>query len=107
MMLMAGDRNYFGRWNVPHAGNGEKGSLFPVTELLTEERVGETLIVTPTADLRELAYQSLETGAGRFLSVFSAPAVKNVVVDFHRTDYFGSTALAFLVRLWKRVTERR
>jgi anti-anti-sigma factor len=84
-----------------------EGRVRSLMELLSEERVGNTLIVTPTADLRELAYQSLETGAGRVLSVFSDPVVKNVVVDSHRTEYFGSTALAFLVRLWKRVTERR
>ena len=30
---------------------------------------------------------------------------KNVVLDFRRTDYYGSTALSFFVKIWKRVRE--
>jgi CPA1 family monovalent cation:H+ antiporter len=29
--------------------------------------------------------------------------IKNVVIDFHRTDYYASTALIFFMRLWTRV----
>ena len=28
------------------------------------------------------------------------------IMDFHKTDYYGSTALGFFVKLWKRVRER-
>ena len=38
--------------------------------------------------------------------LFKDETIKNVVIDFHRSDYFGSTALGFFVRLWKRVTMR-
>jgi anti-anti-sigma factor len=27
-------------------------------------------------------------------------------MDFHKTDYYGSTALAFFLKLWKRVRNR-
>src|SRR5579885_1366092 len=70
------------------------------------ERAGDTLVVTPTADLRELDFQGVESGAQAVLRQIDDPAVKNVVLDFHRTDYFGSTALGFFVRLWKRVSGR-
>jgi anti-anti-sigma factor len=77
------------------------------TGLFAIDRVGDTVIITPTSDLSELVYQSIVSGASQVLSVLNDPSAKNVVVDLHRTDYFGSTALAFLVRLWKRVTERK
>jgi anti-anti-sigma factor len=81
--------------------------MLSTTELLTIERVGDMVILIPTSDLSEMVYERLESEAGHVLSVFNDPSVQNVVVDFSCTDYFGSTALAFLVRLWKRVTERR
>ena len=33
--------------------------------------------------------------------------VKNVVIDFRRTDYYGSTALAFLVKRWQKVSRQK
>ena len=70
------------------------------------EQVGETLIVTPRIDLRELAYEQVEAGARDLLDLLNRASVKNVVLDFHKTDYYGSTALGFFVRLWKRVRQR-
>ena len=34
------------------------------------------------------------------------PSIRNVVVDFGRTDYFGSSALGLLVRLEQEVRRR-
>ena len=62
---------------------------------------GETAIVTPREDLRELDYQQIEESGSEVLSLVARGAVRNVVVDFHKTDYFGSTALGFFVRLWR------
>lgn len=70
------------------------------------EREGQTLIVTPLADLRELDYQEIEAGARDILHLLEKGTIKNVVLDFHRTDFFGSTALGFFVNLWKRVRNR-
>ncbi len=74
------------------------GALFEV------ERQGDVAVVTPTADLREFDYQGIESAAEGLLDLAAAPGVKGVVLDFHRTDYYGSTALGFFVRLWKRVS---
>jgi anti-anti-sigma factor len=71
------------------------------------ERDGDTLIVTPLNNLRELEFPQIETGAKEILSLLSSASVKNVIVDFHKTDYYGSTALGFFVKLWKRVRERK
>ena len=81
--------------------------MISTTGLFAVDRVGDTVIVAPSSDLNEVAFQSIESGASQVLSVLNDPSAKNVVVDFHWTDYFGSTALAFLVRLWKRVIERK
>jgi stage II sporulation protein AA (anti-sigma F factor antagonist) len=70
------------------------------------ERDGETLIVTPVTDLRELEFPQIEAGAKEILSLLASSSVKNVIMDFYRTDYYGSTALGFFVKLWKRVRER-
>jgi anti-anti-sigma factor len=74
------------------------------TGLFEVEQDGDVLVVTPTADLRELYYRDIEEGAGGILDRLGA-GVRGVVLDFHRTDYYGSTALGFFLRLWKRVSE--
>ena len=69
------------------------------------EREGQTLVVTVLRNLRELDYAMVESGAGEVLQQLANGTVKNVVLDFHKTDYYGSTALAFFVKLWKRVKD--
>jgi anti-anti-sigma factor len=69
------------------------------------EREGQTLIVTARTDLRELDYPEVEAGARDILHLLGNGTIDNVVLDFHRTDYYGSTALGFFVKLWKRVRE--
>jgi anti-anti-sigma factor len=72
-------------------------------DLFEMERAGATLILTPTADLRERDYPQIETGAAEVLRLLEQGAVRNVVLDFRQTDYYGSTALGFFAKLWKRV----
>jgi anti-anti-sigma factor len=67
------------------------------------ERDERTIIVTPLADLRELDYEQIEAGATEVLTLLNQPPVKNVIIDFHRTDSYGTTALGFFVKVWKRV----
>ena len=67
------------------------------------EQVDDTIIVTPTVDLRESDYQRIEDGAKTVLDLLNGTGFKNVVVDFQKTDYYGSTALGFFVKLLKRV----
>jgi anti-anti-sigma factor len=76
------------------------------TGLLTVDRVGDTLVVTPLADLGELEYQQIESGARHVCDLLNDPSVTNIVLDFQQTAYYGSSALGFFVRLWKRVSRR-
>jgi anti-anti-sigma factor len=81
-------------------------ALATVPEIFQVEREGETLVVTALADLSELGYQQIEAGGRDVLDSIDQTAVRNVVVDFRKTDYCGSTALGLLVRIWKQVKSR-
>lgn len=67
------------------------------------EQEDDTIIVVPTVDLREVDYQRIEDGARKILDLLNSTGIKNVVLDFHKTDYYGSTALGFFLKLWMRV----
>lgn len=77
-----------------------------VEKIFAIERAGEVVVVIPQADLRELAFQQIETEANEILAVLESAANKKVVVDFHKTDYFGSAALGFFMKLWLWVRRR-
>jgi len=78
----------------------------PLPPIFEFERQGTTLIVTPVADLRELDYPQIEAGAREMLHLLKNGTIANVVIDFHKTDYYGSTALGFFVCVWKRIRSR-
>jgi anti-anti-sigma factor len=76
-------------------------------EIFEIEHLGETIIVIPTEELGEFDFERIEAAARVVLQLLESPAVQNVVMDFHKIDYYGSPALAFFVRLWKRVRKHR
>jgi len=76
------------------------------TGLFGIEREGDVLVVTPTADLREFRYEDIEAGARGILDLLGPPGITGVVLDFCKTDSYGSTALGFFLRLWKRISSR-
>jgi anti-anti-sigma factor len=88
---------------VPSVDYTAKGS---VNNLFQIELESETVVVTPLADLHELVYHEIEEGAEKVLGILNTSPVKNLVMDFHKTDYYGSAALGFFLKLWKRVRER-
>src|SRR5260370_11850170 len=79
----------------------EKRKVFEI------ERVSETIVVTPLEELGEFGFRPMEAGAKKILPLLEDPTVLNVVMDFHRVDYYGSSALAFFIRLWKRVRNHK
>jgi anti-anti-sigma factor len=85
---------------VTHTEPKAAGGVFEV------EQGGDTIVVVPAVDLRECDYQRIERGAESILHLLNGSGIKNVVMDFHRTDYYGSTALGFFVKLWKRVKQQ-
>jgi anti-anti-sigma factor len=74
--------------------------------LFDVERDGDVLVIVPTTDLRESAYEALDAGAKGIFDLLAGGDIHGIVVDFYRTDYYGSTALGFFLRLWKRLSRR-
>jgi len=88
-------------------GAGTEGSAMSVLGgILEAERTGQTLIITPLKNLSELDYQQIQLAGREMLELLSVAPVKNVIMDFHKTESFGSTALGFFLKLWKKVRER-
>jgi anti-sigma B factor antagonist len=73
-----------------------------INELFAVEWEGPTAIVSPTHNLGELDCDQITEGAEAVLALLDDSNCRNVVVDLGRSDYVGSTALGFFVRLWKR-----
>jgi anti-anti-sigma factor len=67
---------------------------------------GETLIVTPQKNLSELAIGNIDSSGKAILDRFVKEQLKNVIVDLHKTDYYGSSALGFFLKLWKKVRQQ-
>jgi anti-anti-sigma factor len=80
--------------------------MYENADIFRVEPQGDTLIVIPTADLREFDFARLEAGGNALLERIGRGPVPNVVLDFQGTDFYGSTALAFFVKLWKRLSVR-
>ena len=87
------------------ANLGVRAVMNTVTSTFQWEREGETLILTPQADLHELDYQEIEAEEQEILAFLDSTPVRNVVVDFRKTDFFGSSALGFFLKLWRKVRE--
>jgi len=51
-------------------------------------------------------YQWIEAGAREILELLDGTGIKNVILDFDKTDSYGSTALGFFLKLLKRVRLR-
>ena len=68
---------------------------------------GDTIILTPQTDMGELNADRINSGMEEVLALLTNSSVKNVVLDFHKSGYFGSTALAFFVRLWRTISRRK
>jgi len=80
--------------------------IMPDDSVFDFEHSGGTLFLIPNTDLRELEFDALEAGAAEVLEELASKDINHVVLDFHKTDYYGSTALAFFVKFWKRIKSR-
>jgi len=67
----------------------------------------DLIIVVPVTDLRELDFAATEHAAARVFELLEQKHAKHVIIDLSRTDYYGSTALGFFVKLRKRVAEQK
>jgi anti-anti-sigma factor len=68
---------------------------------------GDTIVLTPQVDMGETNADQINAEVGQVLALLNNSQAKYVVLDFHKTEYFGSTALGLFVRLWKTVSGRK
>jgi anti-anti-sigma factor len=104
-MNTLGSEPYAGGNSGRQTADTWKGSAAadPGDDVFALEQVGETILITPQINLGELAYRRIEAAADTVFDLLDRVAVKHVVMDFARTDYFGTTAIGFFLRVWKRV----
>lgn len=67
------------------------------------EQVDDTIIVIPMMNLGEFEYARIDRDGRSVLDRLAAAHAKHVVVDCNQMEYYGSAALGFFVRVWKRV----
>lgn len=88
------------------AESQNEGEAFS-TDLMKVECREDVAVVTPTGNLGEFVISRVEEQAEAALKRFeSSDTCRHIIIDFCNTDYFGSSALGFFVRLWKRVRQR-
>ncbi len=76
-----------------------------ISKFFAIERDGDLLVMIPQKDMRELDYDDIEADASQVSELVDKGEVKYVVIDFHKTDYFGSTAIGLFVKIWRRLRE--
>jgi anti-anti-sigma factor len=65
------------------------------------------MILTPQTDMGELNADRINSGMKQVLAVLNNSSVKNIVLDFHKSGYYGSTALGFFIRMWRTISLRK
>jgi anti-anti-sigma factor len=77
------------------------------TGMVEVERQGETLVLTVRGNLGELGYEAIEEELSEALLPFEDDwSLRNVVMDFDKASYFGTTPLGVFLRLWEPVRHR-
>ncbi|MDA1231721.1 MAG: STAS domain-containing protein [Planctomycetota bacterium] len=67
----------------------------------------DTLLLVPTGNLNELHFQEIEHEGDEILELLDNGDARHVVVDFGNTEYCGSSALSYFIRIWKHVRAQR
>jgi anti-sigma B factor antagonist len=84
--------------------SGAKAVIMNSQERLFEiEQDHQTLILSPIANLSELELSSFDDAIQAVVRQLESLGFRNILLDFTGTDYYGSTALGFFIKLWKRV----
>ena len=64
---------------------------------------GDTLVLSPISNLSELELSFFEDEFRSVIQRLEEAGYRQVLLDFEGTDYYGSTALGFFLKLWKRL----
>ena len=66
-----------------------------------------TLIIVPLSSVGSLAGEDVNSELDDVFAELDRPDLKNVVFDFQKVPYFGSSMLGAMHTIWKRVCQRK
>lgn len=75
------------------------------TKTFSAESEGRTLIVEPLVNVSGLAEKDVRPELDRILDQLRETETPNVVIDFAKISYFGTTMLEAMHRIWRCVRE--
>ncbi|MEX2558638.1 MAG: STAS domain-containing protein [Pirellulales bacterium] len=67
------------------------------------EQIGATVVASVTRDLGEFDFPRIEAEVNEALDKLDESRARNLLVDFHRSEYFGSSVLGLLLKLRKQM----
>ena len=70
------------------------------------ERQGPVLLISPTCNVSSLAEENVKPELDQLFAQLQSPEIKSVAIDFERVNYFGSSMLETLRRMWQQISER-
>jgi anti-anti-sigma factor len=76
------------------------------SSLFQLDSADNTLFITPLLDMGEFNCDQIKEEGTALLAQVDQRPEANIVIDFGKTDYFGSDALGLFVHLWKKATQR-
>ena len=71
-------------------------------EIFQFERGDETLVVTPAESMVQVRDGEIRDAYNETYRLLCQPEVSNLLIDFEKLDYFGSTFIGVLIRLAKK-----
>jgi anti-anti-sigma factor len=76
-----------------------------IAKTFSTESEGKTLIVVPLVNVSSLVEEDVRPDLDRLLEQLEQTEPRNVVIDFGRISYFGTTMLEAMHAIWRRVRE--
>ncbi len=76
-----------------------------VPKIFSAECEGQTLIVSLLGNVSSLAEDEVRPELDALLEQLQQAELKHVVIDFEKVSYFGTTTLAAMHAIWRRVRD--
>jgi len=68
---------------------------------------GNSVLVTPKSCLTEFDFAQIELEGKRVVQWLQDRSEANILLDLSNSDYFGSSAVGFFMKLWKWARTKR
>lgn len=75
-------------------------------QVFRTERLGDTLVVTPTCSVGSLAAEEVKPELRMLIAQLEDTSVLHAVVDLEHVAYFGTSMLEVMHAVWRRLRDR-